>query len=173
LSDYSNKMKKPFTHLAAWEVVKNEARWLEVPVVGGQTSSSHSDKRKKSSEGGNYESGNENEPVLPDLNDDNAPPRQRKGKKSAASEVSSKTTSTFVESMEMYTARKAAHMDEVNEKTKELLDLKLERTRKKVMRDDQKFFNSPHDHITDPVQLGWTLNQKREIGEKYGWRCDF
>jgi hypothetical protein len=137
-----------------------------------QTSSSHSDKRRKSSEGGNYESAsNDADTILPDLNEDTTPTRPRKGKKSGGGEASSKTS--VVENMEAYTVKKAQAVDEVSKKTQALLDIQIAQASQKAMRGDYKFFNQPHTHITDPIMLEWMLDQKRAIGAKYGWRCDF
>ena len=57
LADYGKNIKgKTFSHIEAWEIVRKADKWLEQPCVG-QASSSNSDKRRKSSESGNYESG--------------------------------------------------------------------------------------------------------------------
>ena len=78
MADYKRKTKgKTFGHIEAWEIVRKNDKWLEQPIVG-QTSSSNSEKRKKSSE-----SSNDNvETIIPDLNEDTTP-TQKNGAKRA------------------------------------------------------------------------------------------
>ena len=112
LADYNKKTKgKSFSHIEVWEIVRKAEKWLEQPSVG-QANSSHSDKRRKSSESGNYESGNNDnaETVIPDLNDDTTPTRKRKGKKT---DSESSTKNSVVASFDTYTARKTQLLEMV------------------------------------------------------------
>ena len=84
MSDYNKRNKgTSFNHIEAWRVVKDESKWLEQPCFEKVSSTSHSDKRRKSSESTYYGSGsNDNvDPVIPDLNDDTTPVSKRKGKR--------------------------------------------------------------------------------------------
>jgi hypothetical protein len=52
--DYKRKTKgKTFGHIEAWEIVRKYDKWFEQPIVG-QTSSSNSEKRRKSYESSMY-----------------------------------------------------------------------------------------------------------------------
>ena len=171
LADYSAKVGKPFTHQLAWEVVKDQPKWEEQKSDGG-TSTSHSDKRRKSAEGVQYESGsNDPEFVIPDLNEDSTPTRQRKGKKSVG-EASSKADS-IVETLQSYAAGKTATMKHLSDKTEAYLEMQMEQAREKAERKDLKFYRKPHDDIDDPSVLAWVLDKKRKLAAKYGWVCTF
>jgi hypothetical protein len=176
MSSFEKKQGKPFTHQRAWEIVKDQAKWLEQKCVQDEQSS-HSDKRRKSSESGHYESGsNEFDPILPNLNEDATPPlesRSRKGKK-VASEASTK--GSVVDMVQEYTSKKAHMLEDNAVKHQQLLEKQLlERDQRneyfaqKVMYQDHKFYNKSHAHITDPGMLTWTLNKKRQLSEKYNW----
>ena len=109
MADFKKKTKdKTFGHIDAWEIVRQNDKWLEQPIVG-QTSSSNSDKRKKSSE-----SSNDNvETIIPDLNEDTTPTRKRRGKKS----VSESSTSNSVDAtFEIYVLKKSQLLAESLEK---------------------------------------------------------
>nr|XP_043633521.1 uncharacterized protein LOC122604715 [Erigeron canadensis] len=169
LKDYKTRIGKEFTSIAAWKVVKDEAKWKETIQVG-QTSSAHSDKRRKSSEGGNYESSSNNDDatVLPDLNESSTPSsRPRKGQKNVGPS-SSKGRGYFSAFTEEYAEKKRQNMEEANMKKQTLLDLQLEHQTTKTKRSDYKFFNTPHA-TSDPRSREWAIEQKREIAAKYGW----
>nr|XP_043622155.1 uncharacterized protein LOC122593770 [Erigeron canadensis] len=169
LKDYKTRTGKEFTSIAAWKVVKDEAKWKETVQVG-QTSSAHSDKRRKSSEGGNYESSSNNDDatVLPDLNESSTPSsRPRKGRKNVGSS-SSKGGGYFSAFTEEYAEKKRQNMEEANMKKQALLDLQLEHQTTKTKRSDYKFFNTPHA-TSNPRSREWAIEQKREIAAKYGW----
>ena len=177
MASFEKKHGKPFSHQRVWEVVRQQAKWLEQKCVQDEQSS-HSDKRRKSTESGHYESAS-NEPfdtVLPNLNDDPSPAldtRQRKGKK-IASEASSKNS--VADMVQEYTTKKTTLLEENARKQQQLLDKhlqerdqRLEILKDKAMYRDHKFYNSPHDHITDPRMLKWTLDRKREVAAKHDW----
>ena len=179
LADFNKKNKgKSFTHIDAWEVVRGEPKWLEQPCFVQTSSASNSDKRRKSSESTYYESGsNENvDTVLPDLNDDTTPTRKRKGKK-AVSEASTKNS--VVQQFENYISDKVkVHEKSMEEKreeralTKQLMAAQLASVQEKDMYRAFKFFNEPHDKITNPAMREFTLKKKRELAEKYGWPAE-
>ena len=54
-----------------------------------------------------------------------------------------------------------------------LMAAQLESVKEKQMFRALKFFNEPHDNITNQAMLDFTLGKKREIAEKYGWPIDF
>nr|XP_043620070.1 uncharacterized protein LOC122591911 [Erigeron canadensis] len=107
--------------------------------------------------------------IIPDLNEDNTPTRQRKGKK-PVSEASS--AATIVDSVQLYADEKKKMMAEITEKTKAILDLQYQQQKEKSERDDYKFFKKPHDDEKDPIVLEWVLNKKRHIAKTYNWPFD-
>ena len=168
--DFEAQYKKPFTHVRAWNILKEQPKWLEQPVIG--VDSSGSSKKRKSSDSNNAPTP-QSEPneafnvPLPCLNEDPAPSRQSKGKKKANDESSSRSTTH--ESIKNYTAAKES-----------LLRAQLEVQRKKDeeyfkflenenMRNDMKFVMDPHEHILDPAFKEFIINKKKEICEKWGW----
>ena len=180
MADYDKKTKgHSFTHVEAWKVVKKEPKWLEQPIIDKYISTSHFDKRRKSSESSFYESGsNDNvDPVIPDLNDDTTPVSKRKGKKTASE---SSTKNSVAEFIENYTAKKALALDEAMEEkrakdalSKQLLTTQLENANEKAVMRAYKFYNEPHEHITNPAMREFAIAKKREYAEKYGWPADF
>lgn len=175
MADYDKKNKgKSFTHIEAWKVVRGEDKWLKQPCFVQASSASHSEKRRKSSESSYYESGsNDNvETVIPDLNDDTTPTRKRKGKKTD-SEASTKNS--VVENFESYTAKKAQMLEEAMEKKRamdelaeKLMAAQLANAKEKAMIRAMKFYNEPHEHITNPVMREIALKKTREYAAKYG-----
>jgi hypothetical protein len=167
MSDYDKKNKgKSFTHVEAWKVVRGEDKWLKQPCFFQASSASHSDKRRKSSESTYYESGsNDNvETVIPVLNDGTTPTRKRKGKKTI-SEASTKNS--VVENFESYTEKKAQMLEEAMKKkrakdelSKNLLATQLANAEEKAMIRAMKFYNEPHNHITNPVMRDITIAKK-------------
>ena len=152
---------------------------MEQPCFVQTSSASNSDKRRKSSESTYYESGsNEHvQTVIPDLNDDTTPIRKRKGKK-IASEASTKNS--VVEQFEAYTSKKSQMLEEEMKKKRandalaeKLMAAQLDSVKEKQLFRALKFFNEPHDHITNQAMRDFTLNKKRELAEKYGWPIDF
>jgi len=148
MTSFAKKQGKPFTHQQAWRIVKGEAKWMEQKCVQDEASS-HSDKRRKSSESGHYESAsNEFDTVLPNLNEDPTPPldsRARKGKK-VASEASTK--GSVVDMVQEYTSKKAHMLEDNAIKHQQLLekhlqerDQRAEYLAQKALYQDHKFFN--------------------------------
>lgn len=180
LSDYDKKHNgHSFTHIDAWYVVKGEKKWLEQPSLEKKFASLHSDKRRKSSESTYYESGsNDNvDTVLPDLNDDTTPVSKRKGKKTASE---SSTKNSVAEFIENYTSKKSLALDEAMEEkrekdalSKKVLAVQLENATEKAMIRAYKFYNEPHEHITNPAMREFAIAKKRAYAEKYGWPMDF
>ena len=180
MSDYDKRNKgTSFNHIEAWKVVKGEPKWLEQPCFEKLSSTSHSDKRRKSSESSYYESGsNDNvDPVIPDLNDDTTPVSKRKGKKTA-SEASTKNSAA--EFIGQYTSKKALALDEAmaekrakDQLSKQLMTTQLENANEKAMIRAMKFYNEPHEHITNTVMREFAIAKKRAYAEKYGWPTDF
>jgi hypothetical protein len=171
--DYKRKTKgKTFGHIEAWEIVRKYDKWFEQPIVG-QTSSSNSEKRRKS-----YESSNDNvETIIPDLNDDTTPTRKKRGKKIA---TESSTKNSVAATFENYAAKKSQIMEESLEKKRakdelaeKLMAAQLRGVEEKAFLRALKFYNDPHDHIVDPVMQEIALAKKREYAAKYGWPCNF
>ena len=180
MSDYNKRNKgTSFNHIEAWRVVKDESKWLEQPCFEKVSSTSHSDKRRKSSESSFYESGsNDNvDPVIPDLNDDTTPVSKRKGKKTA-SEASTKNSAA--EFIGQYTSKKALALDEAmadkrakDQLSHQLLQTQIENAKEKAMIRALKFYNEPHEHITNQVMRDFIIAKKRGYAETYGWPTDF
>ena len=180
LADYDKKNNgRSFTHIDAWNVVKGEPKWLGQPCFEKLAATLHSDKRRKSSESTFYESwSNDNvDTVIPDLNDDTTPVSKRKGKKTSSE---SSTKNSVAEFIENYTSKKALYLEEaVEEKrakdalSKQLMSAQLENANEKLMIRAYKFYNEPHEHITNPAMLEFTIAKKRAYAEKYGWPTDF
>nr|XP_043611889.1 uncharacterized protein LOC122583563 [Erigeron canadensis] len=107
---FKKKNDKDFTHNRAWEVVKKHAKWLEQKNV--QDELSNHDKRRKSIESGQYESTSNDDPILPNLNEDSSPPidnRSIKGKKPVGESSSKSSVNNIVQE---YTTKKAQLLDE-------------------------------------------------------------
>lgn len=168
--DYEKHYKKPFNHVKAWHILRNQPKWLEQPVIGQE--SEGSSKKRKSSESSNVPTPtNEDdfECELPNLNDNPAPSRQSRGKKKASVEASDR--SSVRDTLASYTAEKQS-----------LLKAQLEVQRKKdeeyfkfvegeVYNRDMKFVMEPHDNIPDPAFKEFVIGRKRELCAKYGWPC--
>lgn len=168
MADYKRKTKgKTFGHIEAWEIVRKNDKWFEQPIVG-QTSSSNSEKRKKSSE-----SSNDNvETIIPDLNEDTTPTRIKQGKKSV---TESSTSNSVAATFEIYAAKKSQLLEESLEKKRakdelaeKLMAAQLQGVKEKAFLRALKFFNEPHDHIADPDMREIALTKKREFAAKYG-----
>jgi hypothetical protein len=171
MSDYNKRNKgTSFNHIEAWKVGKEEPKWLEQPCFEKLFSTSHSDKRRKSSESSYYGSGsNDNvDPVIPDLNDDTTPVSKRKGKMTASEASTKNSAAEFIGN---YTAKKALALDEamVEKRAKDQLSKQLLTTQiEKAMIQALKFYNEPHEHITNTVMRECIVAKKRGYAEKYG-----
>ena len=62
---------------------------------------------------------------------------------------------------------------EKDEVAKKLMATQLANAEEKAYLRALRFYNEPHEHITNPVMREITLGKKREIAEKYGWPIDF
>ena len=173
MADLKKKTKgKTFGHIDAWEIVRQNDKWLEQPIVG-QTSSSNSDKRKKSSE-----SSNDNvETIIPDLNEDTTPTRKRRGKKSVSE---SSTSNSVAATFEIYASKKSQLFEESLEKkcakdelAEKLMAAQVQGAQEKAFIRAFKFFNEPHNNIEDPDMREIAIQKKREFAAKYGWPCNF
>ena len=177
MADYDWKNNgHSFTHTEACKVVKGEPKWCEQPCFEKLSSTFHSDKRRKSSESGFYESGG-NDNVLPDLNDDTTPVSKRKGKKPVSESSSKNSVAEFIES---YTSKKALALDPAMEEkrekdalSKKLITQQLENANEKAMIRAYKFYNESHEYITNPAMREFAIAKKRAYTEKYGWPIDF
>ena len=105
-------------------------------------------------------------------------PLVKKKRKKTVSEAS--TRNSVAENFESYTSKKAQMMEdalqnkrEKDEVTKKLMATQLTNAEEKAYLRALRFFNEPHDHITNPVMREIILGKKREIAEKYGWPINF
>jgi hypothetical protein len=55
----------------------------------------------------------------------------------------------------------------------QLMSAQLDSVKEKQMFRALKFFNDPHEHITNQAMRDFTIRKKRELAEKYGWLTDF
>jgi hypothetical protein len=180
MSDYNMRNKgTSFNHIEAWRVVKDEPKWLEQPCFEKVSSTSHSDKRRKSSESSYYGSGsNDNvDPVIPDLNDDTTPVSKRKRKKTASEASTKNSAAEFIGN---YTSKKALALDEAmaekcakDQLSQQLLKTQIENAKEKAMIRALKFYNEPHEHITNQVMRDFIIAKKCGYAETYGWPTDF
>ena len=73
-----------------------------------------------------------------------------------------------------------AKLDEAREEkrandqlTAKLVVTQLANAEEKAFVRAMKFYNEPHEHITNPVMRDFAIAKKREYAEKYGWPTDF
>nr|XP_043639157.1 uncharacterized protein LOC122610229 [Erigeron canadensis] len=113
--DFEKLYKKPFNHFKAWNIVKEQPRWLQQPLVGQPAESSTLSKKRKSSHSSTPNPTPKNEDLvfdvpLPCLNEDPAPSRQSRGKKKVGIEDSSR--SSVRDTLSSYTAEKTSILKE-------------------------------------------------------------
>ncbi|PWA55496.1 rmlC-like jelly roll fold protein [Artemisia annua] len=167
--------RKAFAHTKAWNILKDQKKWQEQPLVSHASESTGSSKKRKSSESSSAQTPTNETPInvedfdLPNLNENPTPSHQPRGKKKVDSGDTSR--SSMRDTLASYAAEK-----------KSLLQWQVEVQKKKdeeyfnfingeVMNRDMKFVMDPHDNIPDPAFKQFVIDRKREICAKYGWPC--
>ncbi|KAK9079875.1 hypothetical protein SSX86_001548 [Deinandra increscens subsp. villosa] len=181
--------KKGFTHVDAWEVVKDHKKWLSPPQkVGGLEK-----KRTKISASGEYTTSNEVDSAqlpsrLPDLNENSMPshqPRRRTGSKKSG-ESSTKGSANALEVMERFELKweeekvdkksvrheTAQRKREMYEKVGKTMDRQRESMDEDQRARDLELFLKPYEGVPETL-LPVLLDEKRQVAARYGWQCNF
>ena len=169
-ADFEKHYKKPFNHVKAWYVVRDQPKWAEQHIVQPSQDSEGSSRKRKSSDSTNQPTPGESPEFrcdLPNLNENPAPSRRSKSKKNKDVESSSSLRDT----LSSYTARKEALLMEQLEAQKKKDEEYFKYVQAENYNRDMKFVMEPHDNIPDPVFKEFVIARKRELCAQYGWPC--
>ncbi|PWA68807.1 hypothetical protein CTI12_AA304710 [Artemisia annua] len=96
--DFEKQFRKAFAHTKAWNILKDQEKWKEQPVVGQASESTGSSKKRKPSESSSAQTPTNETPIhvedfdLPNLNENPTPSRQSRGKKKVDSGDTSRSS---------------------------------------------------------------------------------
>ncbi|PWA89219.1 hypothetical protein CTI12_AA112700 [Artemisia annua] len=108
--DFEKQFRKAFAHTKAWNILKDQKKWQEQPLVGQASESTGSSKKRKSSESSSAQTPTNETPInvkdfdLPNLNENPIPSRQPRGKKKVDSGDTSR--SSMRDTLASYAAEK-------------------------------------------------------------------
>lgn len=192
---YKDNVKaRGFDHVSAWQEVRAEPLWCDIPPVGYGSQPPNIRGRTPDTAGSEYADFHADTQNLDDddtVQLDRDGPRiyyeperpSRKGKRSAASSSSHEELIQKISDFNTFTKEDAEEKRRMREE-KHLLQKAVENERLEVLRiqkealerqqqgNDFEFITSDHSQYQGAM-LAMVLQRKRDICERWGWQCPF